>query len=78
MADRYYINSPLLRGLVRLEGPEAHHLATVCRLQAGDQVCLFNGDGHEYPARVQRISRHIAELEVISIESPQREIGFHL
>jgi 16S rRNA (uracil1498-N3)-methyltransferase len=55
MSERFYINWPLLPGPILLEGPEAHHLATVCRLRPGDAVCLFNGDGHEYPARIVRV-----------------------
>src|SRR5207249_4366986 len=52
MADRFYTNSPLAPGPFVLQGAEAHHLATVRRFRAGDRVCLFNGDGHEYPAEV--------------------------
>ena len=36
-------------------GPEAHHLAVVCRVRPGDAVCLFNGDGREYPAEVREV-----------------------
>src|SRR5262245_39700709 len=52
MADRFYVNCRLAPGNVELRGPEAHHLATVLRARAGDAVCLFNGDGAEYPATV--------------------------
>jgi 16S rRNA (uracil1498-N3)-methyltransferase len=78
MSERFYVNSPLAPGTVPLEGAEAHHLAAVCRVRAGDRVCLFNGDGHEYPALVQSVERRTVVLEVAGIESPQRELGFHL
>lgn len=78
MADRFYINSPLQPGPVVLQGPEAHHLATVCRLRPGDRVCLFNGDGHEYPADVISASRRDVSLNVLAVESPAREPGFRL
>jgi 16S rRNA (uracil1498-N3)-methyltransferase len=78
MADRYYVNCPLAPGPVRLEGPEAHHLATVCRLRAGDRVCLFNGDGHEYPAEVLSVARRSVSLQVLTTETPKREVGFRL
>jgi 16S rRNA (uracil1498-N3)-methyltransferase len=78
MAERFYTNSPLGLGLVTLEGPEAHHLATVCRRSAGDAVCLFNGDGREYPAEVISASRRDVSLNVLSVESPARELGFRL
>jgi 16S rRNA (uracil1498-N3)-methyltransferase len=78
MAERFYTNSPLGPGLVTLQGPEAHHLATVCRLGPGDPVCLFNGDGREYPAEVISASRRDVSLNVLSVESPARELGFRL
>ncbi len=78
MADRFYVNCPLSPGPVELDGPEAHHLATVCRLRRGDRVCLFNGDGREYPAEVTAATRRSVALEVLGVESPARELGFRL
>jgi 16S rRNA (uracil1498-N3)-methyltransferase len=78
MADRFYVNSPVQPGTVVLQGPEAHHLRTVCRLRPGDQVCLFNGDGREYPARITALDRRTATLEVLGVEMPERELGFRL
>ncbi len=73
MAERFYLNWPLAPGPVDLEGAEAHHLATVCRLGPGDAVCLFNGDGREYPARVVSVQRRRVTLEVGQVANPQRE-----
>jgi 16S rRNA (uracil1498-N3)-methyltransferase len=78
MADRFYVNRPLAPGSVRLEGPEAHHLATVCRLRPGDAVYLFSGDGRQYPALVETVSRQEVTLEVQRVEAPERELGFRL
>lgn len=78
MAERFYVNCPLAVGPVQIEGPEVHHLATVCRARAGDQVCLFNGDGHEYPAQVLEVRRQSVTLAVLGKESPRRELGFRL
>jgi 16S rRNA (uracil1498-N3)-methyltransferase len=78
MSERFYINWPLAPGAVLLDGPEAHHLATVCRLRTGDAVCLFNGDGHEYPARVATVARRQVELEIVECLSPRRELPFRL
>jgi 16S rRNA (uracil1498-N3)-methyltransferase len=76
MAERFYVNCPLAVGPVVVEGPEAHHLAGVCRVRPGDQVCLFNGDGHEYPARVLTAQRRRITLEVIAHAAPARELPF--
>jgi 16S rRNA (uracil1498-N3)-methyltransferase len=41
-------------------------------------VCLFNGDGREYAARVTAAGRKSVELDVTAIESPTRELTFPL
>jgi 16S rRNA (uracil1498-N3)-methyltransferase len=78
MADRFYVNCPLAPGPVVVEGAEAHHLATVCRLRPGDAVCLFNGDGYQYPAEVIEVARRTVTLRIDGVESPMREVGFRL
>jgi 16S rRNA (uracil1498-N3)-methyltransferase len=78
MADRFYINSPLDLGPVRLSGPEAHHLAVVCRLRAGDRICLFNGDGREYRAVIASADKRQVSLEVEAADAPARERPFPL
>jgi 16S rRNA (uracil1498-N3)-methyltransferase len=78
MSERYYISSPLAPGPVELTGPEAHHLATVCRLRPDDAVCLFNGDGRQYPALVRRVAKKSVLLDIVGIEAPERELPFQL
>lgn len=78
MSERYYVDCPLVPGSVELVGPEAHHLAKVCRLRPGDAVCLFNGDGHEYPARVVAAARRAVTLEVTAVHTPNRERAFRV
>lgn len=78
MSQRFYTSSDLHPGLVILQGPEAHHLAHVCRYQIGDGIVLFNGNGCEYPARVTRVDRRSVELEITSEQQPQRELPFPL
>src|SRR5262245_14164676 len=78
MSERFYVNCPLGPGPVELHGPEAHHLASVCRLRPGDRVCLFNGDGREYPAQVVEAGKRAATLEVSEVRSPERELGRRL
>ncbi|MFL5240746.1 MAG: RsmE family RNA methyltransferase [Gemmataceae bacterium] len=78
MAERYYVNSPLTESPINLGGPEAHHLATVCRIRRGDQVYLFNGDGKQYLADIVDASRRSVSLEIVKAEQPQRELPFFL
>jgi 16S rRNA (uracil1498-N3)-methyltransferase len=78
MADRFYLNSPLAPGEVVLSGPEAHHLATVLRARPGDAVCLFNGDGAEYPAVVTAVVKKRVVVRVEGRLTPDREVGHRL
>ncbi len=78
MSQRYYLAEPLCPGLVVIDGPEAHHLSTVCRLRAGDTIRLFNGDGTEYPGRVVQVNRKSVEIELAAAEKSQRELPFRL
>jgi 16S rRNA (uracil1498-N3)-methyltransferase len=78
MSERYYVETPLGPGPVELDGPEAHHLASVCRARPGDAIRLFNGDGREYLARVVSAERRRVALEVVAVSSPERELPFPL
>jgi len=78
MSERFYVNSPLAPGSVVLSGAEAYHLAAVCRARPGDVVCLFNGDGAEYPAVVSAVAKKQVSLEVTAKQSPIRERPFRL
>jgi 16S rRNA (uracil1498-N3)-methyltransferase len=78
MADRFFVDSALMPGRVELAGPEAHHLATVCRLRPGDAVCLFNGDGKEYAAVVTEVGRRTVTVEVEAVASPPREHAYRV
>jgi 16S rRNA (uracil1498-N3)-methyltransferase len=78
MSERFYVNLPLAPGAFALDGAEAHHLAAVCRVRPGNEVCLFNGDGCEYPARITRVARREITLEILDVEQPQRELPFAL
>jgi 16S rRNA (uracil1498-N3)-methyltransferase len=78
MAERYYIEAHLGPGEIALDGPEAHHLAAVCRLRAGAVVVLFNGDGREYPARVMSVGKKQVVLTVERMDSPARELPYRL
>src|SRR5205823_5168547 len=65
-------------GPVTLAGPEAHHLAVVCRIRPGDRVYLFNGDGRQYLAAVAEASKRSVRLDIEAVEEPARELGFRL
>jgi 16S rRNA (uracil1498-N3)-methyltransferase len=76
MAERFHVNCALSTGMVSLHGAEAHHLGVVCRARPGDLICLFNGDGNDYPARVVEVARKEITIEVLAIEPVTREVPF--
>jgi 16S rRNA (uracil1498-N3)-methyltransferase len=78
MSERYFVEQSLALGAVRLTGPEARHLAVVCRARPGDHVILFNGDGREYLATVVEASKRDLLLNIDAVEQPQRELEFRL
>lgn len=57
MSERFYITAPPTDGHATLDGPEAHHLLHVMRAQPGDSITLFDGQGSEYPATIEKCSR---------------------
>ena len=51
----------------------AHHAVHVMRLQAGDEITLFNGRGGEYAARIASIQRLRIAADVLRHEPVERE-----
>ncbi|MBB6599921.1 16S rRNA (uracil(1498)-N(3))-methyltransferase [Luteimonas sp. MC1825] len=75
---RAWVDAPLAPGQ-RLALPEdaAAHLLRALRLDVGDACVLFNGDGHDYDARVVAAGKRGGEVEVLAsrvveAESPLR------
>ena len=47
-----------------LEPTAATHVARVLRLRVGDTLWLFNGDGHDYRARIETVERREVRVRV--------------
>ena len=75
---RSHVDAPLQAGdEIKLPDDVAAHLLRVLRLQEGDACVLFNGDGHDYDARITAIGKREARAQVLSArrvdnESPLR------
>lgn len=73
---RSHVDAPLSVGTsLALPETAANHLARVLRLREGDGCVLFNGDGHDYDARLTAISKRgvladIVGARIIDNESP--------
>ncbi|MBL8830259.1 MAG: 16S rRNA (uracil(1498)-N(3))-methyltransferase [Planctomycetaceae bacterium] len=75
MSQRYYLEQPPVDDRATLTTTEAHHLAHVMRGKVGEQVTLFDGVGHEFQARIERIGKHDVTLAVLSQASVDRELA---
>lgn len=54
----------LQQPIVAIEGSEERHIKNVLRLKPGDQICLFDGEGFEYEARILRYGAGRVEIEI--------------
>lgn len=50
-----------------------HHVARVLRRRAGDGLCLFNGDGMDYAARIATAGRRETVVEILAAHPNDRE-----
>jgi 16S rRNA (uracil1498-N3)-methyltransferase len=63
---RTFVDTALREGdTVTLSESATAHLVRVLRLGLGDACVLFNGDGHDYEARLVGLARRGAEAEVM-------------
>lgn len=79
---RIYSPQPLAPdATIELATEASHHLARVLRMQRGDTLILFNGDGGEYPATIAAIDKRsvtVATAQRVEndLESPlQLQLG---
>ncbi len=75
---RIYTSQPLrAHSVVELESGPSQHLARALRMQVGDALLLFNGEGGQFPATISSVDRKrvkvtTAEQEPLEVESPLR------
>ena len=78
---RIYVSIALSPGArILLPSAQARHVGQVLRLTPGAPLTLFNGDGHEYPARLLETSREATRLVVESRaeQEPKPPLAIHL
>jgi 16S rRNA (uracil1498-N3)-methyltransferase len=78
MSDRFYSSRPITSDSITLDGPEAHHLLHVMRASAGDAVTVFDGNGAEFEAVVDKLRRTEADLRIVTRREVDRELPFQL
>ncbi|MBZ4201350.1 MAG: 16S rRNA (uracil(1498)-N(3))-methyltransferase [Methylotenera sp.] len=62
---RFYHPHPMRLGdIVTLSDNASAHATRALRLQLGDSLCLFNGDGHDYQCVLTRLGKTASTAEV--------------
>ncbi|MGF2688601.1 16S rRNA (uracil(1498)-N(3))-methyltransferase [Marinobacter sp. DUT-3] len=62
---RIYTRSPLSEGgTTELDENAAQHVGRVLRMQPGQELLLFNGDGNDFPATITSASKKQVEVQV--------------
>jgi 16S rRNA (uracil1498-N3)-methyltransferase len=76
---RAHVEAPLTVG-TRLALPEgaAAHLLRVLRLDIGDACVLFNGDGHDYEARVTAAGKRGGEVQILAAHPVDNESALRI
>jgi 16S rRNA (uracil1498-N3)-methyltransferase len=73
-SPRLYCADPLpVAGPLLLPAEHAHHAVRVLRLREGDALTLFDGRGGERAARLERIDRERAVVEITAVRAVERE-----
>ncbi|HEX4854434.1 16S rRNA (uracil(1498)-N(3))-methyltransferase [Arenimonas sp.] len=71
---RCHVDAPLSVGATAtLSETATGHLVRVLRLGVGNAVVLFNGDGHDYDARLVAVGKRGAEAEVLGARALANE-----
>jgi len=71
---RCHVELPLQPGTtIALPEHAANHLVRVLRLREGESCVLFNGDGHDYAARLVSVTKREVSAEVLSATRVDKE-----
>jgi 16S rRNA (uracil1498-N3)-methyltransferase len=65
MLPRFLAAIDAASATARLDEDETRHLTQVLRLAAGDAIAVFDGEGHEFRARVETIARGAAIARIL-------------
>ncbi|MEN3158018.1 16S rRNA (uracil(1498)-N(3))-methyltransferase [Alkalimonas sp. NCh-2] len=75
---RIFVDLPLNTSSLSLPDEAAAHVGRVLRMQPGDALQLFNGDGKNYSAQIEHLSKKQVQVSVTSSEPNATESNLHL
>ena len=74
MSRRFYVENEIVGDQLTIDGPDAHHIAVVNRMQPGDDIVLFDGSGREFAAKIVEINKKSASVEIVQTNDISREL----
>lgn len=74
MLPRFFVSPPLQPGQELDLPPNATRHVQVLRLQPGDPLCLFDGEGGQWRAEVRAMARRSVIARVLAHEAEEREL----
>lgn len=75
MADRFFIEAPLLTDQADLSGDQAHHIGNVMRAKIGDSLVLFDDRGNEYITEITAKTKKTVTVVKRSQRRPERRLS---
>jgi 16S rRNA (uracil1498-N3)-methyltransferase len=69
----YQTVSLTLHQILQLDDQASHHLARVLRVNVGDSVVVFNGQGGEYNAIIERIDKKSVTVQLLEFSAREAE-----
>jgi 16S rRNA (uracil1498-N3)-methyltransferase len=75
---RFYLSQPLAVGAVLELPTETAHHVHVLRMEVGDNITLFNGQGGEYTATLVSVERRRATVDIKTFSPREAELPYAL
>ena len=73
MSRRFFDSQPFNTGTTATLGEDAsHHIGKVLRMRAGDRITLFNGEGGEWAAQIETVSKHGVTVSIADFDPQDR------
>ncbi len=63
MSERFYV-PPTDQTSIEIPDSEARHIARVMRLGPGDSITLFDGEGRESLAKIEKVQKNLVTVQV--------------
>ncbi len=77
--NRVYIDHSLSAGMqLDLPADAVRHLLTVLKMQKGESIQLFNGDGHNYRADIIELGKKQLRVQIESVTPSENESPLHI